>query len=103
MYRTTFGEAWPDASRRRQIIAVSDPSDLLSYPIPESISQQGTTFFNITRPLGHRLVLGAVVEPLGAHTGAKKDGRVIKIIACGFPSHCEHDKPPKRRRAKKAA
>jgi hypothetical protein len=103
-YQMTFGEAWPEVSGApRQIVAVSDPSDLLSYPIPDSITETGTTFFNVTRPLGHRLAFGMVVEPLGAHTGAKKDGRVIKLIACGYPSSCATDEPPRRRRAKRAA
>lgn len=103
MYQLSFSETGPNVSDvERQVVAVSDPSDLLSYPIPDSINQTGTTFFNVTRPLGHRLMLGAVVEPLGAHTGAKKDGRVIKLIACGFPTSCATDEPPQRRRTKRA-
>lgn len=73
---------------RRQVVAISDPSDLLSYPIPESISQDGTVFINVLRPFGRRLLLGQVVDPLGAHTRAKEDERIAKMIACGFPTAC---------------
>lgn len=73
---------------RRQIVAVSDPSDLLSYPIPESISQDGTLFINVLRPIGHRLLGGNAVEPLGAHTGAKSDQLIIQMITCGRPARC---------------
>lgn len=72
----------------RQIVAVSDPSDLLSYPIPESITQDGTLFINVLRPLGHRLLGNNAVEPLGAHTGARSDPLVLDMIACGRPARC---------------
>jgi hypothetical protein len=72
----------------RQIVAVSDPSDLLSYPIPESISQDGALFINVLRPLGHRLLGNNAVEPLGAHTGAKSDPLILEMIACGKPARC---------------
>lgn len=74
--------------RVHQVVAVSDPSDLLSYPIPLSIAEPNTTFVNVVRPLGHRLIAGTLVDPIGAHTQAKNYVRVQKMIACGFPSRC---------------
>jgi hypothetical protein len=69
----------------RQEIAVSDPSDLLSYAIPKGTKATRTTFINVTRQLGHRLLLTALVEPLGAHTHGKDDPPVQEMIACGYP------------------
>jgi hypothetical protein len=84
----TVNEPGNARNGRRQIVAVSDPSDLLSYPIPESISEDGTLFINVVRPLGHRLLGNNAVEPLGAHTGAKSDPLVVDMIACGRPARC---------------
>ncbi len=86
---------------KRQVVAVSDPSDLLSYPIPNSISQNNTEFINIIRPLGHRLVLGTLVDPLGAHTNGKEDPRIVRMIACGYPSKCQPVNKPARRMSKR--
>jgi hypothetical protein len=95
-----FAAQWTDEryKQRRQIVAVSDPSDLLSYPIPESITVPGVSFINVTCSLGSRYALGAVVNPLGAHTMAKRDERIIDLIAFGteYAPH-RHQRTPRYR------
>ena len=98
-YLGSVARLWPvvpwGTVAKRQIIAVSDPSDLLSYPIPESISAANVSFVNVTCPLGRRFALGTVVNPLQAHTAAKHDSRILALIAFG-----SKDIPKRRQRAR---
>ena len=91
-------EGYVEQGIEPQIVAVSDPSDLLSYPLPESVVEEGWRFVNVLRPFGRRLLAGLVVEPIGAHTGAIRDQQIREMIACGRPSRCRTSPTPTARR-----
>ena len=89
----------PDARRsnerffkRLQIIAFSDPNDVLSYPVPEVWVQSYVdsrlcpNVTNITINIASvrsLLGLGTFADPLTAHTGYDEDERVGGLMAKG--------------------
>ena len=77
------------------LVAFSDPYDLLSYPIPEQFvdrymdSRLCTRLTNITinvAPVHQLFGLGEVASPLEAHSGDQFDERVIALVAHGAGS-----------------
>jgi hypothetical protein len=77
------------------LVAFSDPNDLLSYPIPEQFvdrymdSRLCTRLTNITinvAPVHQLFGLGEVASPLEAHSGYESDERVIALVAHGAGS-----------------
>jgi hypothetical protein len=77
------------------LMAFSDPNDLLSYPIPEQFvdrymdSRLCTRLTNITinvAPVHQLFGLGEVASPLEAHVGYESDERVIALVAHGAGS-----------------
>jgi hypothetical protein len=89
----------PDAPRSHerffkslQMIAFSDPNDVMSYPIPETWveryvdSRLCPTVTNVTINIANvnsLFGLGTVASPLTAHTGYGEDERVGGLIAKG--------------------
>lgn len=78
---------------RTQVIAFSDPNDLLSYPVPEDFVQYGIDsrlcprMVNVTLNIAHVTRLGsteAFANPETAHTAYNNDARVIGLIAGGL-------------------
>lgn len=77
------------------IIAVSDPNDLFSYPIPPYVKQQfPATFVNAILSVAKTAYWipteGYVVNPMEAHTGYGHDPDVIKLIVDGWPAKKRH-------------
>lgn len=77
---------------KTQIIAFSDPNDLMSYPVPDQFadkyieSRLCPSITNVTinvATVNSFLGLGDVANPLGAHTGYGPDERVGALIARG--------------------
>ncbi len=75
-----------------EIIAFSDPNDLMSYPVPDQFAERYIesrlcpTITNVTinvAAVNSFLGLGEVANPLGAHTGYGPDARVGALIARG--------------------
>lgn len=72
------------------IVAVSDPNDLFSYPIPPYVKQQfPATFVNAILSVartGYWIPTeGYVINPMEAHTGYGHDPDVIRLIIDGWP------------------
>ena len=78
--------------KKTQIIAFSDPNDLMSYPVPDQFAERYIesrlcpSVTNVTinvAAVNSFLGLGEVANPLGAHTGYGPDERVGALIARG--------------------
>jgi len=93
-----FRKAW-DATRsqrphpeRRQVLAISDPNDILSWEVTKSeFERSGVTVANVYLGttgefLGlYRLpIWGLAASPVTAHTNYLVDNDVMDIIACGM-------------------
>jgi hypothetical protein len=81
------------AFRETELIAFSDPNDLLSYPIPDAFvrdhvdSRLCPKQVNVTINIAHVrsvLGLGEFANPLTAHSGYDDDERVIALITRGI-------------------
>jgi hypothetical protein len=75
-----------------QIIAFSDPNDVMSYPVPDLFAERFIesrlcpSVTNVTinvAPVNSLLGIGEVANPLGAHTGYGADERVAALMAQG--------------------
>ena len=75
------------------LIAVTDPNDILSYPVPASWVDQYldsrlcTRVRNVTINIAHVRnipILGQFADPLTAHTGYVDDERVAHLMANGI-------------------
>ncbi len=79
--------------KETELIAFSDPNDLLSYPIPDAFVQdhvdsrlcpkQVNVTINIAR-VSSVLGLGEFANPLAAHSDYDDDERVIGLITRGI-------------------
>lgn len=78
---------------RTQVIAFSDPNDLLSYPVPEDFVQYGIDsrlcprVVNVTLNIAHVIRVGgakAFANPETAHSAYNDDSRVIGLMAGGL-------------------
>ena len=71
------------------IVAVSDPNDLLSYPLNATdIVDSGAldvSVHNVTLNVARSAWFGVFANPLKAHSGHDQDKRVIRLIAHGYP------------------
>ncbi len=77
---------------KTQIVAFSDPNDLMSYPVPDQFAERFVesrlcpAVTNVTinvASVNSFLGLGEVANPLGAHTGYGADQRVGALMAQG--------------------
>jgi hypothetical protein len=73
-----------------QIVAFSDPNDVLSYPIPESgvddlpeELRDQVLFSNVLLTIADVWFFGTLADPVKSHTGYAQDPTVIKLIGCG--------------------
>jgi len=65
-----------------RVIAISDPNDLLSYPIPEYLVADHDVI-NITMSAAEWAYGGILVNPIEAHAGYGEDADVIDLIING--------------------
>lgn len=95
-YCTPHGERQQERILRHlNIVALSDPNDLLSYPVQDDFAQRhidsrvcprlANVSINVAQ---HRDILGAAsyADPLTAHNGYLEDQRVISLITDGTGS-----------------
>ena len=70
-----------------EVVTISDPNDVLSYPVPESLAREYPKhrFVNVRTRLAWTLLGGLAAWPNTAHTGARTNRRVIAMIADGWP------------------
>ncbi len=73
------------------IVAMSDPNDLLSYPIPDWLRDQFETydpFVNVTTSVSRTAwvipFVGAFTNPAAAHRNYGRDERVLDLIVNGY-------------------
>ncbi len=71
-----------------EIVTISDPNDVLSYPVPVSLAERYPKhrFVNVRTRLSWKLLGGMAAYPMSAHTGHGTNGRVIQMIAEGWPA-----------------
>jgi hypothetical protein len=88
LYKTlTLHREIPASQRRHrlEVVNVSDPNDLLSYPLPPDF--QGAfpdvRFVNVTKLIAHRFLSGAFADPQQAHTGHVRDRKVMRMLVDG--------------------
>ena len=70
-----------------EVVTISDPNDVLSYPVPESLARDYPKhrFINVRTRLAWTLLGGLAAWPNTAHTGHATNRRVIAMIADGWP------------------
>jgi hypothetical protein len=81
-----------------EVVTISDPNDLLSYAIPEDFAgaydsklPDGTqappiAFVNVTTLIAQRFLIGAIANPVQAHTGHVGNSKVMKMLVEGRPA-----------------
>lgn len=80
----------PHERRRKfNIVAISDPNDLLSYTIPDWLAKQyPDTFVNVTASVARSSLwipfVGEVANPMTAHRGYGRDKRVLDVMVNGY-------------------
>lgn len=80
----------PHEMRRKfNIVAISDPNDLLSYTIPDWLAKKyPDTFVNVTASVARSSLwipfVGEVANPMTAHRGYGRDKRVLDVIVNGY-------------------
>lgn len=71
------------------IVAVSDPNDLLSYPLEngwtDRLGAKDARIINVTMANDSRVVIGGV-NPLAAHTGYYDNACVVTLLVSGEPT-----------------
>jgi hypothetical protein len=81
---------------KTELIAFSDPNDLMSYPVPDRFADRYVesrlcpSVTNVTinvAAVNSFLGLGEVANPLSAHTGYDADERVGALVARGAGNH----------------
>jgi hypothetical protein len=71
--------------RPQQLVAVSDPNDVLSYLVlPSDIDDPQTAFYNVFLPNGELNLFDIFVDPISAHTGYLHNDRVMDLVVCGM-------------------
>ena len=70
-----------------EVVTISDPNDLLSYPVPESLARDFPKhrFINVRTRLAWTFLGGLAAWPKTAHSGHARNRRVIAMIADGWP------------------
>lgn len=71
------------------IVAMSDPNDLLSYPLDAAdVADSGAidiSVRNVTLNVARTAWFGVIANPLKAHSGHDRDLQVVRFIAHGHP------------------
>ncbi|MEJ1297046.1 MAG: hypothetical protein RPU64_00590 [Candidatus Sedimenticola sp. (ex Thyasira tokunagai)] len=81
---TARGQQGRGVEKPLQVVAFSDPNDLLTYPISRNLAQQhkNARFYNALINNNKYAYFG-VVNPLKAHVGYRTNGKVMDAIASG--------------------
>ncbi len=73
-----------------QIVVFSDPNDVLTYPIPESMIddlpeelRDQVLFSNVLLTIADVWFFGTLADPIKAHTGYTHSPAVMRLIGCG--------------------
>jgi hypothetical protein len=70
-----------------EVVTISDPNDLLSYPLPPEFAQlfdrRQVRFVNVTTLIAPRFLSGAVANPIKAHTGHVDSPKVMRMLVDG--------------------
>jgi hypothetical protein len=76
-----------EIARPITIVTISDPTDLLSYPIPKSFAEdiacKSARFVNVTTPIARPFASGYIANPMTAHTGHTRSPFVLDLLAHG--------------------
>jgi hypothetical protein len=78
------------------IVAFTDPDDMLSYPLPQGYCKgNGKSVYircvNVLINNNNQSLFGQIANPVYAHTGYRKNRRVIAMISCGSDKIKEKD------------
>lgn len=78
------------------IVAFTDPDDMLSYPLPQAYckSESGDVQIhcvNVFINNNLKSLFGQISNPVTAHTGYKRNTRVIAMISCGSNHKAEKE------------
>ena len=73
------------------VVAFTDPNDLLGYKIPQHLVQDFREYLrltNVTISVARWGYFFIVADPLKAHIGHIDNDRILTMIICGFPAYC---------------
>ena len=89
---------WPTA-----IIAISDPNDLLTYPIGKDFARRYATpgglqvsWFNVAVSIADTALLGVLADPSAAHVDHENSEIVLRYLSQGNPSKVDRPRPAHR-------
>lgn len=70
-----------------EVVTISDPDDILSYPISASFATEypNARFVNVRTPIGKRYVAGLINHPVKAHAGHESSPKVMEMLTNGAP------------------
>lgn len=72
-----------------QVVAITDPNDLLGYAIPHHLVEDARPYLAVTNVSVSIAKRGFLfVDPLKAHTGHLDDTDVLTMVVCGEPARC---------------
>lgn len=81
-----------EPTSKLEVVAMSDPNDILSYTFSDDFKERheqhgnvAVTFENVRVSIAKYAYLGLLANPMSAHTGYYGDSRVIDLIANGWP------------------
>lgn len=86
----------PAAAPRIEVVAVSDPNDLLGYALPPDVGQGLDNVLRVTNVVHSVAKCGyffVAAHPLKAHTGYLDDDAVLELLVCGEPASCPGRRP----------
>lgn len=83
----------PTTTAKLDIVAIGDPNDILTYSFSEEFKARhrrhgslAITFTNVRVSIAREAYFGVLANPIRAHTDYYGNGRVIDLIAFGWPS-----------------
>jgi hypothetical protein len=77
-----------ESAKALEVVTISDPNDLLSYPLPVWLADQfpAARLVNVTTIIAQRFLAGTVANPMQAHTGHLRSRKVMKMLVDGAGS-----------------
>jgi hypothetical protein len=73
-------------SDRFEVVVFTDPNDLLSYPLHNSRQEKAAKYSTVDVIVSNDYTwLGALENPVTAHTDYLENPDVQRVIACGLP------------------
>jgi len=74
-----------------EVVAVSDPNDLLGYALPVDLDGSADDVIKVTNVVHSVAKWGyffVMAHPLKAHTGYLEDTRILELLVCGGSASC---------------